>query len=82
MIRVLLYDLLTIFLVPFYIIFSAIKQKESLARVRDKLFCFNINYKPCDVILHAVSVGEFQSVISLIDDLNKSLKVLVTNNTI
>jgi 3-deoxy-D-manno-octulosonic-acid transferase len=74
------------FLSPIIIILRLIKKKENLYRFREK-FCFFTKRRLNGslVWIHGASVGEFQSVVPLIEKYEKKKdidQILVTSNTL
>ncbi len=71
---------------PFIILFRLLKDKEDLLRFKEKLGIFKKNKSKGKLIwFHGASVGELQSIVPLIEKLekNKSIKqILVTSNTL
>ena len=71
---------------PLIIIFRFFKKKEDPIRFREKLGFFSQEKKSGKLIwFHGASVGELQSIIPIIEKLNKDNKVkqiLVTSNTL
>ncbi len=76
-----------IFLIsPFILIFRLLKRKEDILRFKEK-FCFfsNERKKGKLVWFHGASVGELQSIIPLLEKLEKNKKIsqiLITSNTL
>ena len=76
-----------IFLIsPLIIIFRLIKKKEDLRRFKEKFCSFSEKKNSGKTIwFHGASVGELQSIIPLIEKLekdNKIKKILITSNTL
>ena len=74
------------FLSPIIIIFRLIKKKEDLNRFKEK-FCFftKKRHKGKLIWIHGASVGEFQSIIPLIEKYEKRKyinQILITSNTL
>ena len=71
---------------PFIILFRLIKKKEDFTRFREKLGFFTKNRTKGKLIwFHGASVGEFQSIVPLLEKLEKSKKIdqiLITSNTL
>ena len=71
---------------PLIILIRLIKKKESLKRFKEKLGFFTKNRSKGKLIwFHGASVGEFQSVVPLLEKLEKSKKIsqiLITSNTL
>ena len=80
-----LINLLTI-LSPIIIIFRLIKRKEHLIRFKEKLCYFSkIKKKGKLVWFHGASVGELNSIIPILEKLEKNDKIkqiLITSNTL
>lgn len=77
---------LVLILSPIIVIIRLIKQKESLSRFKEK-FCFFTKDKSQGnlVWFHGASVGELQSIVPILEKLDKNKKikkVLVTSNTL
>ena len=71
---------------PIIIVFRILKKKEDLKRFREK-FCFFSKSRKFGKIIwfHGASVGELQSIVPLIEKLNKDRdikQILVTSNTL
>ena len=80
---ILIYKFLTNFLYPFFILFTfyrKIKKKEDPIRYKEKIFAssFKINRKKNSKLIwfHAASVGEMNSIIPIINELKKIMKIL------
>ena len=77
----------TIFLLsPLIIIFRLLKKKENYKRFKEK-FCYfsNIRGKGKVIWFHGASVGELQSIVPLLEKLEKNRKInkiLITSNTL
>ena len=71
---------------PLIILIRLIKKKESLKRFKEKLGFFTKNRSKGKLIwFHGASVGEFQSIVPLLEKLEKSKKIsqiLITSNTL
>ena len=71
---------------PLIILVRLLKKKEDFIRFREKLGFFKINRTKGKLIwFHGASVGEFQSIIPLLEKLEKSKKIsqiLITSNTL
>jgi len=71
---------------PLIILIRLIKKKESLERFKEKLGFFTKNRSRGKLIwFHGASVGEFQSIVPLLEKLEKSKKIsqiLITSNTL
>ncbi len=86
------YRILTTILYPFlflFLFFRTIIKKEDPERFKEKIFISRFNIKKKDgsklVWFHAASIGEFKSIIPIIEKLNaykKNLKFLVTTTTL
>ena len=84
--------MLTSFLYPILILliyFRKIIKKEDQKRFKEKIFpsCFNINRTKDSKLIwfHAASIGEFKSVLPIIEELNKNnknLEILITTVTL
>ena len=77
---------LILFLSPLIVFIRLIKKKESFVRFKEK-FCFNSIKKIKGKLIwfHGASVGELQSIIPLIEKIEKNKKIkqiLVTSNTL
>ena len=77
---------LTLIFSPLILVFRLIKRKEDLIRFKEK-FCFFTKKRNKGKIIwfHGASVGELQSIIPLIEKLEKNKKIdqiLVTSNTL
>ena len=75
-----------LFLSPFIVILRIIKKKEDVKRFKEK-FCFftKRTSKGKLIWFHGASVGEIQSIIPILEKLeknNKIKKILVTSNTL
>ena len=89
---ILLYRILTTFLYPILILaifFRKIKKKEDAFRYKEKIFpsCFNVvrNSDSKLIWFHAASVGEFKSILPIIEEINnnyKHIEFLVTTVTL
>ena len=71
---------------PFIIIFRLFKKKEDLKRFKEK-FCFFSKKKKAGKLVwfHGASVGEIQSIIPLLEKLEKEKRIsniLITTNTL
>ncbi len=77
---------LILILSPLIILFRLLKKKEDLKRFREKLSFFTKNrFKGKLIWFHGASVGEFQSIIPLLEKYEKSNKIdqiLITSNTL
>ena len=79
---ILLYEVLTVIIYPFLvflILFRKITKKEDLKRYREKIFTSHFNVKrnkPKLIWFHAASIGEFKSILPIVEDLNKNVKNL------
>ena len=78
---ILLYRILTTFLYPILILaifFRKIKKKEDAFRYKEKIFpsCFNVvrNSDSKLIWFHAASVGEFKSILPIIEEINNNYK--------
>ena len=71
---------------PLIILIRLIKKKESLKRFKEKLGFFTKNRSKGKLIwFHGASVGEFQSIVPLLEKLKKTKKIsqiLITSNTL
>ena len=71
---------------PFIILVRLIKKKEDFKRYREKFGFFTKNRSKGKLIwFHGASVGEFQSIVPLLEKLEKSKKIsqiLITSNTL
>ncbi len=71
---------------PLIILFRLLKKKEDLIRFKEKLSFFSKNRSKGKLIwFHGASVGEFQSIIPLLEKYEKSNKIsqiLITSNTL
>ena len=89
---ILLYKVLSTFLYPFLVLMIYLRRfigKEDLSRFKEKIFSssFNIVDKKDSKLLwfHAASIGEFRSIIPIIEQLNnqkKKFKCLITTTTL
>ena len=89
---ILTYRILTNLIYPFLLILIFIRKilnKEDLYRFKEKIFIshFNINRKKNKKLIwfHAASIGEFKSIVPIIDELNinnVNLEFLVTTTTL
>ena len=89
---ILTYRILTIFLYPFLILFTYFRKfskKEDPIRFKEKIFISH--FKPSEkgksklIWFHAASIGEFKSIIPIIEQLNinnDNLKFLITTTTV
>jgi 3-deoxy-D-manno-octulosonic-acid transferase len=89
---ILLYRVLTTFLYPILILaifFRKIRKKEDALRYKEKIFpsCFNVvrssNLKL--IWFHAASIGEFKSILPIIEEINnnhKNVEFLITTVTL
>ncbi len=77
---------LILILSPLIILFRLLKKKEDLIRVKEKLSFFTKKRSKGKLIwFHGASVGEFQSIIPLLEKYDKSKKIdqiLITSNTL
>ena len=77
---------LILILSPLIILVRLLKKKEDLIRFREKLGFFSKNRSEGKLIwFHGASVGEFQSIVPLLEKLEKSKKIskiLITSNTL
>ena len=88
---ILTYRILTSILYPFLILFTYLRKflkKEDPIRFKEKIFISYFNASPKDksklIWFHAASIGEFKSIIPVINQLNmnfKNLKFLITTTT-
>ena len=81
-----LLTVLTLILSPIILIYRLIKNKEHPKRFKEK-FCFfsNVRKKGKLIWFHGASVGELQSIIPIIEKLDKNKKIsqiLITSNTL
>ena len=71
---------------PLIILIRLLKKKESPKRFKEKLGFFSKNNSKGKLIwFHGASVGEFQSIVPLLEKLEKSKKIsqiLITSNTL
>ena len=71
---------------PLIILVRLLKKKEDFIRFKEKLGFFKINRTKGKLIwFHGASVGEFQSIVPLLEKLEKSKKIsqiLITSNTL
>ena len=72
---------------PLIILIRLLKKKEDLLRFKEKLGFFTKKKKSKGKLLwfHGASVGEFQSIVPLLEKLEKSKKIsqiLITSNTL
>ena len=71
---------------PLIILIRLLKKKEDLKRFKEKLGFFSKNKSKGKLIwFHGASVGEFQSIVPLLEKLEKSKKIskiLITSNTL
>ncbi len=89
---ILLYKVLSTFLYPFLVLMIYLRRfigKEDLSRFKEKIFSssFNIVDKKDSKLLwfHAASIGEFRSIVPIIEQLNnqkKKFKFLITTTTL
>ena len=89
---ILTYRILTIFLYPFLILFTYLRKfskKEDPIRFKEKIFISH--FKPSEkgksklIWFHAASIGEFKSIVPIIEHLNinnNNLKFLITTTTV
>ena len=77
---------LILILSPLIILVRLLKKKEDFIRFKEKLGFFKINKTKGKLIwFHGASVGEFQSIVPLLEKLEKSKKIsqiLITSNTL
>ena len=78
---------LVFILSPIIILIRLLKKKEDLLRFKEKLGFFTKKKKSKGKLLwfHGASVGEFQSIVPLLEKLEKSKKIskiLITSNTL
>ena len=77
---------LILILSPLIILFRLLKKKEDFKRFKEKLGFFSKNRSRGKLIwFHGASVGEFQSIVPLLEELEKSKKIsqiLITSNTL
>ena len=81
-----LLTVLTLILSPVILIYRLIKNKEHPKRFKEK-FCFFSNFRKKGKLIwfHGASVGELQSIIPIIEKLDKNKKIsqiLITSNTL
>jgi 3-deoxy-D-manno-octulosonic-acid transferase len=89
---ILLYRVLTTFLYPILILaifFRKIRKKEDALRYKEKIFpsCFNVvrNNNLKLIWFHAASIGEFKSILPIIEEINnnhKNVEFLITTVTL
>ena len=89
---ILFYRIITTFFYPFLILiilFRRLVKKEDSLRFKEKIFSkhFNIIKKESLKLIwfHAASIGEFKSIIPIIDELNKehkNIQILITTVTL
>jgi 3-deoxy-D-manno-octulosonic-acid transferase len=89
---ILLYRILTTFLYPILILaifFRKIKKKEDAFRYKEKIFpsCFNVvrNSDSKLIWFHAASIGEFKSILPIIEEINNNynhIEFLITTVTL
>ena len=89
---ILLYKVLITLLYPFLIIVIYVRKllnKEDAYRFKEKIFFSNFNFfnknKSKLVWFHAASIGEFKSIIPILNQLNKeknNFKFLITTTTL
>ncbi len=79
---ILLYEVLTVIIYPFLvllILFRKVIKKEDPKRYREKIFTsyFNVKRNKSKLIwFHAASIGEFKSILPVVENLNKNAKNL------
>ena len=77
---------LILILSPLIILVRLLKKKEDFIRFKEKLGFFKKNKSRGKLIwFHGASVGEFQSIVPLLEELEKSKKIsqiLITSNTL
>ena len=77
---------LILILSPLIILFRLLKKKEDFIRVKEKLGFYSKNrFKGKLIWFHGASVGEIQSIVPLLEKLEKSKKIsqiLITSNTL
>ena len=77
---------LILILSPIIILIRLLKRKENPKRFKEKLGFFTINRSKGKLIwFHGASVGEFQSIVPLLEKLEKSKnisQILITSNTL
>ncbi len=77
---------LILILSPIIILIRLLENKEDIKRFKEKLGLFQANKSKGKIIwFHGASVGEFQSVVPLLEKLEKSRKIdkiLITSNTL
>ena len=77
---------LILILSPIIILIRLLKKKENPKRFKEKLGFFTKNRSKGKLIwFHGASVGEFQSIVPLLEKLEKSKKIsqiLITSNTL
>ena len=75
-----------LFLSPIIILIRLLRNKEDIKRFKEKLGFFRSNKSKKKIIwFHGASVGEFQSIVPLLEKLEKSEKIgkiLITSNTL
>ena len=86
------YRIFTTFIYPFlffFLLFRLILGKEDMKRFREKIFVshFNIKKKANTklILFHAASIGEFKSIIPIIEKINsnqKNIEFLITTTTL